>query len=187
MSTTFFNLADAITTEENSQWPNNPGALTNTDGTRATFADWGDGFDALVSKLGYDASGQSTAYSPNETLSQYMNTYTNGDPNAANTVASVLGVSPNTTLSNLSDQSSAVTGGPMTQEEFNNMIDAGNYTSTFGGKESPVTGKKESTTNLSNVAPRLAAVVVGFILIAGAVFSFSQVKQTIISTAQLAA
>lgn len=102
---TFNTLAQAIAQEENSQWPNNPGAIEDTAGVPIDFGSPQAGMTALEKKLQFDASGQSLIYDPNMSLADFESTYTGGDPNAGNNVASILEVSPLTTLSALNDQS----------------------------------------------------------------------------------
>lgn len=102
---TFNTLAQAIAQEENSQWPNNPGAIEDTAGVPIDFGSPQAGMTALENKLQYDASGQSSIYDPSMSLAQFETTYTGGDPNAGNNVASILGVPASTPLSALSDQS----------------------------------------------------------------------------------
>lgn len=102
---TYNTLAQAIAQEENSQWPNNPGAIEDTAGVPIDFRSPQAGMTALEKKLQFDASGQSSVYDPSMSLSDFEHTYTGGDPNAGNNVASILGVPSSTPLSALSDQS----------------------------------------------------------------------------------
>lgn len=193
MSTTYNALANAIAKEENSQWPNNPGAITDSNGNKIDFGSLSAGMTALQNKLSYDASGQSKVYSPTMSLSDFENVYTGGDANAANNVASMLGVSTSTTLSQLSDQSlytldpNTINLGP------GNSVSLGNGTATTTTPDGTVSGSgslnllSNFETWLSSSSANIVSVVVGFILIAGAVFSFSSVKDTVVSTAKTAA
>lgn len=97
---------------------NNPGDLTAGDvdsrSITGTFNDAGvviidsieNGWNALYSKLQNIFSGNSSVYNPSMTISQFAMTYTGGD-NAdswASTVASALGVTPDTTLADAQAQ-----------------------------------------------------------------------------------
>lgn len=101
---TFDALSQAIAQEENSQWPNNPGAIEDTSGVPIDFGSPAAGMAALEKKLEFDASGNSSVYDPSMSLSDFEHTYTGGDPNAGSNVASILGVPTTTPLSSLSDQ-----------------------------------------------------------------------------------
>ncbi|HVW78783.1 MAG TPA: hypothetical protein VHB45_14315 [Alloacidobacterium sp.] len=102
------NIAQAIFTFEGGNKPssvqytnNNPG---NIGGINASFADIGDGWDAL-----YNWIQSHAAEHPSWSISQFINYYVNGDINStaqhadnySSYVASYLGVSPNTTVASL--------------------------------------------------------------------------------------
>jgi hypothetical protein len=105
MGTTFTNLANAIAKLEQSTWPNNPGALEDAQGNHLDFGSPEAGFQALLDKLTFDASGQSKVYNPDMSLQDFETTYTGGDTKAGGTLSKLLGVSPSTPLSQLNDQS----------------------------------------------------------------------------------
>lgn len=196
MSTTYNALAAAIAQEENSTWVNNPGALQDAFGNPINFGSYQSGYNALLNKLQYDISGQSQVYSPNMTLGQFENVYTGGDTNAGNNVASMLGVPATTPVSQLSDQALQQNTGflqnaiNLAKNAVNNVLHMGtpnpadaaameqgkvpDYTKTQGG-------------SVSAIGADIAAVLVGLVLIAGAVFTFSQVKETIITAAKATA
>ena len=203
MSTTFYNLAAAITQAENSQWPNNPGALEDTSGNKLTFSSVTDGFNALVSKLGFDASGQSKVYSPDMTLSQFGSTYSGGDSNYANNLASFLGVSTNTPLSSLSDQA---LGAPDVTVPNVSDLSAPTYSPEASGVAA-ASGKVPTNTvgtgaaqgssgnslldtlaqwakNIRSYEADAVAVVIGIVLIAGAIFTFKSVQGTVVNVAK---
>lgn len=107
-------LSNAIAKAEGgtSNSTNNPGSLTAgdvpSDSITGVFNSAGvviidsieNGWAALTNKLNNILSGNSSVYSPDMTISDFAQTYTGGD-NAdawANTVASQLGVTPDTTL-----------------------------------------------------------------------------------------
>lgn len=112
-------LANAIAKAEGANSTiNNPGDLTAGDvpseQVTGTFNNAGvviidsleNGWQALLNKLGNIMNGLSSVYSPDMTISQLAQTYTGGD-NAdgwAQTVASELGVTPDTTLSDAASQ-----------------------------------------------------------------------------------
>jgi len=106
-------LASAIARAENvDATANNPGALTSGDvpsgNIAGTFNDAGvvivdsieNGWNALFSKLQNIFSGNSSVYSPDMTISEFAQTYTGGNNSDtwAQSVASDLGVTPDTTL-----------------------------------------------------------------------------------------
>lgn len=199
MSTTYNALAAAIAREENSSYPNNPGGLMDSSGTTPlTFPDQQSGFQALVDKLQYDASGNSITYSPTMSLSDYEAKYTGGDPNAANNVASFLGVPTSTTLANLNDQAlNAVnnqyqldpTALPLPGGGAVNITPNGTLTTSgVGGTQtSQVSGSgfiSQIENWLTNSSANVVSVLIGLVLIAGAVFSFSTVRDTVVGVAK---
>ena len=109
-------FANAIAQAEGSDPSiNNPGDLTAGDVSASNitgvFNSAGvviidtaqNGWNALYSKLGNIFSGVSSVYSPDETLSQFAETYTGGDNAAqwAQSVADSLGVSVDDTLADI--------------------------------------------------------------------------------------
>lgn len=201
MSTTYNALAAAIAQEENSQWPNNPGALMDTSGNKLTYPDYASGYQALLDKLSFDASGQSKVYSPNMTLADFEKLYTGGDPNAASNIGSMLGVPTTTTLSQLSDQSltpQTSSGNWLTDwwKKYmnaastiqNNAIDNPNVAiAGIAGTTPEALATGKSNIAYGSIFADIVAVLVGLVLIAGAIFSFSQVKETVITAAKLTA
>lgn len=201
MGTTYNALANAIVQEENSTWPNNPGAMQSVSGQKINFGSFGAGFQALLSKLQNIASGQSSVYSPNMTLQQFENTYTGGNPTAGVNIAQMLGVSPNTPFSALSDQaltnSAAVStpstpSTPSTAEQIANMI-GGGVTGSAGGMPvqgipvNPATGAPNPSSGGFSIPADATAILLGLILVLGAVFSFTQMKDTVVRAAKGAA
>lgn len=199
MSTTYNALAAAIAQEENSQWPNNPGALMDTSGNKLTYPDYASGYQALLDKLTFDASGASKVYSPSMSLADFEKLYTGGDPNAASNIGSMLGVPTSTTLGQLSDQSLGTkSSGNWLTDAWNKYMDAAstiqnnaidNPNVAIAGitgttPEALATGKSHA---FSSVFSDIVAILVGLVLIAGAIFSFSTVKDTIVTTAKDAA
>lgn len=193
MSTTYNALADAIVQIENSQWPNNPGALKDLHGNKIEYPSFQEGYDALLTKLAYDASGASSIYSPEMTLKDFETLYTGGDTNAANTLAAKLGVPSDTLFKNLSDQNleqpSQTDTSSVTQNEPTTIQKI--FAETLG-KLFPLPGNTnpDGTKNAdmpNSIFANVTAVLIGLVLIAGAVFSFSQVKETVINTAKTAA
>ena len=204
MSSTYNALAGAIAQEENSQWTNNPGALETTAGTHQQFPTLAAGQAALLNKLNYDASGNSSVYSPNMSLAQFESVYTGGDPNAANNVGSILGVPTSTTLAQLSDQSlNSNTANYGLDPYAINLPGSGSVSIAPNGTVTNAMSQGTQTAVASNVPgtgivsqfetwladsqANVAAVIVGMILIAGAVFSFSSIKDTVVSGAKMLA
>jgi len=206
MSTTFYNLAAAITQAENSQWPNNPGALEDTAGNKLTFASVTDGFNALVSKLGFDASGQSHVYTPDMPLSKFGATYSGGDSNYASNLANILGVSTSTPLSQLSDQALGAPDATGTGVPSLSDLSAPTYSPEASGVAA-ASGKVPTNTvgagaaqgssgnslldtlaawakNIQSYEADAVAVVIGIVLIGGAIFSFKAVQGTVVNVAK---
>jgi hypothetical protein len=186
LSSTYNALTAAIANEENSTWPNNPGALKDSSGNKMTFPSLEAGYQALQDKVQYDASGQSTVYSPAMSLADFEKIYTGGDPNAANNIGSMLGVPTSTTLADLSDQAlnfPSLTGTPTTSNPASqdSGTPSGVTPSTGGGMFAGL------ETWLVSSSANIVAVIIGLVLIAGAIFGLSQVRDTIISGAKFAA
>lgn len=98
-------LANAIARQEGYNVPgsvaqrnNNPG---NIGGPTQSFATPEAGWSQLYHQLQIIFDGTSTVYDPSMTISEMGMKYSNQDPNWGNNVASILGVSPDTTLSDL--------------------------------------------------------------------------------------
>lgn len=193
-------LADAIAIAEGYGQPgaiptaaNNPGDLALGDigyGTMGqgitVFPTQQAGQAALDNQLSLIQSGGSQYYSPNETISQMGNTWSGGNPDWANNVASALGVSPNTPINSLSQNSSgglnmggfwnslkqAFGGGNLSQSDIQAWNAAGQ------SAKQQITG--------SGIPARAAAFIVGVIAIGVGLLMFKQ-TQTIIKTAGKAA
>ena len=90
-----FNVAGSI-----AQRNNNPG---NIGGASNSYATLDEGWNALYNQINLMFSGPSI-YSPSMTLAEVGNKYANGDPNWAINVAATLGVTPDTTLTDLESQ-----------------------------------------------------------------------------------
>lgn len=76
-------------------------------GTEATYPTIDAGLQAGDTMLQKIAAGLSSIYSPNQTLAQFGSTYSGGDPNFANNVASSLGVPTNTPMSQIFSMTSS--------------------------------------------------------------------------------
>lgn len=189
-------LANAIAQEEGynvqgslPQTLNNPGDLT-ANGSLLQFDSPQSGMSALIAKLQNVASGNSTTYPVNETLSQFENTYTNGDPNAASNIASILGngTTPQTTMA-------ALLGGTSTPASTTSPTGTAT-SSTASTSDVPwwqgigqdiITGAEQAvfggggTLTTSAYLIRGVAILGGLVLIAGAVFGFDKVKDTAVN------
>lgn len=82
------------------QRSNNPGNI-KTGGSIATYATPSDGWTALNTQVQRMADGSSQYYAPGMTIGQVGDKYSGGDPNWASNVAAALGVSIDTTISDL--------------------------------------------------------------------------------------
>lgn len=76
-------------------------------GTEATYPTIDAGLQAGDTMLSRIAQGLSSNYSPNESLAQFGNTYSGGNPNFASNVASSLGVSTSTPMSQIFSMTSS--------------------------------------------------------------------------------
>lgn len=179
-------LAAAIEREENvNPAKNNPGAITSG-GVVATYPTTQAGQSALINQLQRATSGASPYYSPSESLEQFEETYTGGDLNAGSNVASFLGVPSTTPMSSFtnvpSNQPSApsATGSPSLWSQALNYIlnptQAGVDAANAMGAGSPVGGSTSKYSIVDGIV-----VVVGLILLAGAVFGFKNIQDTVVS------
>jgi hypothetical protein len=170
---------------------NNPLDITEG-GTLLSYSDPNDSFNDFYNLLG-NAGNSGSPYSPNETLQQFEDTYTGGDPNAAANVASILGggVSPQTPISqivgNTASQSQAASGGTASSTGPLSFLQQ-----LFGYAANAATGGQlmgQSSTQLvsSSYLIRGVAILGGLILIAGAVFGFKSVQSTVVTGARRAA
>lgn len=203
MSTTYNALASALTQFENSSHPNNPGALENNSGQMIDFPSYDAGYSALLDKLGFDASGQSSTYNPNMTLQDFVNKYTGtqtGDPNNyAPGLASQLGVPTSTTLGQLADQNlyqSQTGNNPVTIPNVSGLS-APTYSPEASGVAAASGSVPANTTapGLANVdtsgggwfaehIASITAIIIGIVLIGGAIFTFKAVSNTVVTVAK---
>lgn len=165
----------------------NPGDLEDTSGNLIDYSGQpaGTGMAALLAKLQNIASGNSQVYSPGMTLQQFEDTYT-GTPgtNAASNVASILGngVTPSTSLASLLGSSSSATGTPATGTPA-----ASSSGSSFTGNALSFLGQLfggATPLDTSQYLIRGVAIAGGLLLIAGAIFGFDKVQDTVITTAK---
>lgn len=168
------------------------GTVNAAQGQKLTvFATLQDGWNAALNMLNKDLSGNSTVYQPTMTLQQYMQKFTGSNSaNAGNTVASVMGVSPNmpltafgmagtnpapvtgsgsTTATAPASSSGTSTGSSFLNDLFNafvSLIPGGNI---LAGKSGPGSGLVD-----------IVAIAVGLMLLAGMVFGFKNVTTTVV-------
>lgn len=160
----------------------------NSDGSPLTFSSLNEGVSALQNYVNNAMGGTSNYYSPNETLAQFENTYTGGDPNAANNIASMLGVSPSIPMSSLSDQNlGSVSSGVNVQPKWWKWLLPGSTVLNDAGQAAQ--NMKSQASGLLLLGRLLepqntAAFLIGLILVAAAVFGIDKVQDTAITTAK---
>lgn len=137
------------------------------------------GWTALDQQIGSIFSGGSSKYSPSMTLTQFGQTYTGSQsPAYGNTLASLLGVDPSTTLSQVvnssiasspsspsSSPSSPSSSGSWWSNLFNTAANAALFPGTSPSSDPPL--------------QRIVAVLVGLILIGGGLMMFRQTQVVI--------
>ena len=144
------------------------------------------GFNALNNQINLITSGQSSVYSPSETIAQIGNTWSGGDPNWANNVAAGLGTTPNSTLP--SSSSSSLWSKVKSFLGSQNLNAAGLIASgiTNGSLPTPATAMPVSASQIGTSSatwlPRGVAIALGMIFVAGGIFMFKS-TQTIIQAA----
>jgi|HubBroStandDraft_1064217.scaffolds.fasta_scaffold01182_25 hypothetical protein len=162
------------------------------------------GWNALQNLLQNAISGQSKYYNATESLSNFEQTYT-GNPNAGNTLANILGIPSSTPLNSfgnvvnqnpttLPGQSSSSTTAPQTStanslgsnptmaqvvEGFLNDL----LGPSFFGKTIGPSNVNQATQGAPGIVD-VVVVVVGLILIAGAIFGFKNLTTTVIEGAK---
>lgn len=190
-------LAQAIANAEGYGQPgaiptqtNNPGDLKIGDVGNGTingitvFGSQQSGMDALNNQINLMTSGKSSVYTPNETLSQIGDTWSGGDPNWAKNVASSLGVSTSTPLSNVSNDNPSPFSWAGIKMLFGGMAStesvAGLPVANSSGQllNAPV----KNGVDYSTLLPRGVIIVLGLILIFGGVMMLKSTS-TIIKTA----
>lgn len=197
-------LAQAIAQSESTNgqgFPgsNNPGNLKLGDIGYGTvnngitvFPSLSAGVAALQQQAAGMLNGSSSIYSPNMTVAQAANLYSGGDPNAASNWASYLGVSPNDPLSTLNAGSTGENG--ITNYSYGgsgNSLSLGSVagnplqtapqtgTGASGNPASTSSSGSGSGASLGTISSRLAAFIIGMILILAGVFSFKQTQSII--------
>lgn len=165
---------------------NNPCDIEDKHGNIMSFGSIAEGYAACSSKMQFDLSGNSHIYSPSQTVSQFESTWSGGDPNAGNTLAHLLGVSADTPMQSVIDN----TDGTQTVNtpDGSYTVDRKNAPSTSGIGNAisamlPDTVSSFFAAHLSDVV----AILAGLVLLAGAVFGFRAITTTVIETAKGAA
>lgn len=191
MGSTYNTLASMIAKLENvgSSWGNDVGAIEDAQGNPVQYQSKQAGLDALQTQLQYDASGASKIYSPDMTLQDFETTYTGGNTQAGNTFSEMLGVPSSTTLAQLSDQNlypmPAIGGQPgMTIPGSDTSIDINTPqgTVTLTGPNGSKTADASGGFGLTSIGANVVGIILGLVLIAGAVFSFDQIRDLTKST-----
>lgn len=100
---------------------NNPFDL-QPGGVETTYPSYQAGLQAGDSMLANIAAGNSSMYSPSESLSQFGATYSGGDPNFAANLSKSLGVSPDTPMSQVFAASQSNQNNP--QSFWGNVFDS---------------------------------------------------------------
>lgn len=180
-------LAQAIEREENvNPSYNNPGAITSN-GSLITFPSLDAGVSALDNQLNRAISGASPYYNPNESLEQFEETYTGGDLNAGSNVASFLGVPSSTPISTFAGSgtlATPTTSGSTTSSSSTTPASTRpfwTYLPGFNELYNFVTGGSTSTaSSTGKFIVDGVVVIVGLILIAGAVFGFKSLQTTVV-------
>jgi hypothetical protein len=162
---------------------NNPGDLTSN-GQLLSYDTPASGWSALVSKLQNIFSGNSKVYSPNMTLNQFTDVYTNNDPNAANNIASNLGVNPSDTLQQIYNK--LLNGTQSFSDTMQGAANKLNDTLQKGAQDAVNIGmfNGDPFSVSSSIVVRAIAVVAGLLLIAGAIWGFDNLRDTAVSTAK---
>jgi hypothetical protein len=153
------------------------GTITAQGGQQITiFGSLDDGWTALENQLSKIFNGTSNYYTPDQTLAQFGNTYSGGNPSYGTNLASKLGVDPSTTLAQVQNQqSSGNAGDPLSQwQQLNQNV--------FGQQ---LQGSSLLTNSL--VTSRLVVLVVGLLLVAAGLFSFKQTQVVLEKAGKLAA
>lgn len=203
MSTTFPGLQSimqAIAREENvNPVYNNPGAITDSSGALIQYPDLQTGTQAFQNQITRALSGNSPYYSPNMSINEFENTYTGGDPNAGKNVASFLGVPPTTSIGNVansqpssnpSQPSSAgtgIAGLPTWAQSIINNANAAFGNNAIAAGIQNLTGSTSSGTKIPFIGVTvvdIVAVVAGLVLLAGAIFGFKNVQETVVGAAK---
>lgn len=160
------------------------------------FGSLQDAYNALLKMFTSDVNGNSSIYSPSMSIGQYMTTYTGGNTNAGNTVANILGIDPSTPITAISTTAGTGASGAGIGSVFNPATGQANNpvtgqplgSSASGGLVSMLpswaqsllgggaTGQAES----SSLVLDGVAIVVGLIMIAGAVFGFKNLTTTVV-------
>lgn len=144
------------------------GTLTASGGNAITvFPDAASGWDALNNQIAKIFNGTSNVYNPNMSVGDFGSTYSGNNPSYGSNLASILGVAPNTPLSQLGGNSSG----------SGNSILNGAQQLLLGPLSALIPGNNSGLSTL-NLA-RIVVLIVGIILIAAGLFAFKQ-TQTII-------
>lgn len=200
-------LESAIFREENSSYPNNPGAIMEpSTGLPNTYSTYQDGVNAESNMLTNIINGGSAIYSPDESLQDFATTYTGGNENTGSTIASIIGdgITPNSSLRDIANlngsqgqtenSSSLLSGlGNLLASPFNiggASSLAGVATSTVATKASNA-GQSITSYFISQIlSSRVSFFLLGFICIGGGILllkSTQTVIQTVGNVAKVAA
>jgi hypothetical protein len=133
---------------------NNPGDIGNTDdGSTTTYATQEDGYNALYGQVGSMFDNTSSVYNSDMTIAQVGSHYASNSTAWSNSVASQLGVSPDTKLSDIA--SGAVPINVVAQPQGSGQVNDSGATSN--GSAAP----QVSNTGVDNTDPATAVPVFG--------------------------
>lgn len=158
------------------------GTVTAAGGQELTiFPSLQAGYQAATNMVQSDVSGNSSIYSPNMSLQQYMQTFTGGSATAGNTVASILGVPSSTPISSFGQIAGSV------QPNAASTTAPGTASTSSTGSPAWLAALKALLGPLGTFLPGsgqpgivdIVAILAGLILIAGMVFGFRQLAVTI--------
>lgn len=204
MSTSTFavdSLAQAIAREEGfnagsvGTSANNPGDLelgdvgygtiTAAGGNKITvFGSLQDGWNALTNMLTKDVTGGSSVYTPNESINDFMTTYSGGNPNAGQTTANILGVPASTPISTFGGTPIAANSSVPAPSVSSPSLTSGIGQVAAASLPPWIQALlPKNSTDGSFYIPSvtdIVIIIVGLILLAGAVYGFKNLTTTII-------
>lgn len=156
---------------------NNPGNLQDVYGNELQYSTPQQGQSALESYLQRAISGSNQNYSgPNETLGDFLNTYSGGSVSEGTNVSQFTGVPLNAPVSTF-------TGGQSTpaQTSTSTLPDWLQYLPGYDQVSKAAGG---ATSTIQDYIVRGAAILAGLVFIAGAVFGFNRITTTVIEGAK---
>lgn len=157
---------------------NNPYDIEDANGNLVSYPSLEAGYQAGENQIISDSSGGSSIYSPSESLSQFITTFTGGNPNAPSNVGSLSGLNMNAPLSSVAPSATPSSSSSSWWSDFANLLNgtpagmAANVPTSPAGTTA-VTAAASGTLLSTLFSSRFAIGIIGLIILGAGAFMLS--------------